>query len=137
MYLCCLSSNFDLFNKHGDYYSIKTCGTGSGFCSGNIYLFKEVEPQAESIPKSAWSTMCAFQAEGVTAIACSLTSVIDIRSDTVTMHYKLEQFELEEAEESKNEKYNVINTEFFDIEYVKRETGWIALDTTNLSKIPQ
>jgi len=133
MYLCCWKNNYEGFKKLGDYYSIKTCGTGLGFCGSNINVFKELEPQLlDDIPTSAWSILCALQAEGP-ALACSITSTISIKSDTVFVHYKLETLEPDESEDV---DYKVINTEFFDIKYVKRETGWEALDTINLSRIP-
>ena len=133
-YLCCWNNNHEGFQKHGDYYSIKTCETGSGFCGGHINVFREPEPQTLNyIPASAWSTWCLYQAEEAPALACSMTSTISIKSDTVFVHYKLKTLEPDDSEDV---NYNVINTEFFDIKYVKRETGWEALDTINLSRIP-
>jgi len=132
-YLCCWNNNHEGFQKHGDYYSIKTCETGSGFCSGNINVFKELEPQLiDDIPTSTWSSLYALQAEGP-ALSCRMTSRISIKSDTVFVHYKLETLEPDESEDV---NYKVINTEFFDIKYTKRETVWEALDTINLSRIP-
>jgi len=132
-YLCCWKNHYEGFQKHGDYYSIKTCETGSGFCGGHINVFKKLEPQLiDDIPTSAWSSLCALQAEGP-ALACSMTSKISIKSDTVIVHYKLKTLEPDESEDV---NYKVINTEFFDIKYIKKETEWIATDTTNVSKIP-
>ena len=133
MYLCCWKNNYEGFKRLGDYYSIKTCGTGSGFCSGNIYLFKELEPQYKSIPLTAWSRFCVYQAEGKPALACSITSKMSIKLDTVTMHYKLKTLKPDESEDV---NFNVVNTDFFDIKYVKRQAGWETLDTINLSRIP-
>jgi len=133
-YLCCWNNNYEGFQKHGDYYSIKTCETGSGFCGGHINVFKEPEPQTHDyIPASAWSTWCTYQAEGATALTSNITSTISLKSDTIMMHYKLETLEPDESEDV---NYKVINTEFFDIKYIERETGWEALDTINLSRIP-
>jgi len=133
MYLSCWKNNYEGFKKQGDYYSVKNCGTGSGFYSENIYFFKELEPQGNSVPATAWSSFCLYQAEEKPLLACNITSVISIKSDTVFVHYKLETLEPDESEDV---NYKVINTEFFDIKYIKRETGWEALDTLNLSRIP-
>ena len=130
------SNNYGDFEKHGDYYSLKICGTGSGYYAGNITLFKGVAPLTNTIPATVWSTMCVFQAYEKPALACNLTSTVSTKLDTVTLHYKLEHLELQEAEDAKDEKYTLKDTGFFDIKYIKKETGWVALDSTNFSKIP-
>ncbi|MFN5417271.1 MAG: hypothetical protein ACK5B9_09465 [Flavobacteriia bacterium] len=48
-YPCCWN-NFDGFIKKGDYFFIKTCGTGSGFCAGQWRIYaknRKNNPQAE------------------------------------------------------------------------------------------
>lgn len=133
-YLCCWDNNYGGFQKHGNYYSIKTCVTGSGYCQGLLNIFKHLEPQSNfEITENLWSSICVFQPDEAPALACSLTSTMSIKSDTVTMHYKLKHIAFEGKDD---EIEKVKSTEFFDIKYTKKQTGWIAVDSTNISKIP-
>jgi hypothetical protein len=133
-YLCCWDNRYEGFKKHGNYYSIKTCVTGSGYCQGLLNIFKEIEPQSPfGITENVWSSICVFQPDEAPALACSLTSTMSIKSDTVSMHYKLEHIAFEGKDD---EIRKVKDTEFFDIKYIKKEMGWIAVDSMHISKIP-
>ncbi|RZJ69373.1 MAG: hypothetical protein EOO45_13670, partial [Flavobacterium sp.] len=56
MHLCCWDNAYDGFNKHEDgYFSIKTCGTGSGHCSSSLHLFKGFGPQSNGIYSYMWT----------------------------------------------------------------------------------
>lgn len=119
-YHCCWNNYHEGFQKHGNYYSIRTCGTGSGYCSGELNVFQTIAPKsANSILQSVWVSMCS---EGY---SCSLSSTMKIRNDTVFMKYTLEKGTLKK-------KWKVKKTEKFDIYYTKKDSVWIASDSTNL-----
>lgn len=127
MYQCCLDKPYEVIKKYpGGYFGAASCGTGSGHCSSNIYFFKEFSPQGNSICSYIYTGWCRG-----TQIACHLNSDIEIRNDTVIMHYKLEHLK-----ERRNGKYKVIDTEKFDVKYVEREQGWVALDSTKIYEFP-
>jgi len=126
MYFCCWANKYEGFRKYGPYFSIKTCGTGSGHCSAAIYLFKEFAPQDMGIYTEIFSAWCTD-----INIACSYTSTIDIKDNTVTVHYTMQQIH-----EDDNGKTKVIKTEKFDIKYIERESKWIALDSTKIHEFP-
>lgn len=130
MYLCCWGNYYEGFNKHGDYFSVKACGTGSGFCSGEIYLFKDLQTLSSgSIAKSAWSSLCR-EGHNNQPLSCRLTSTMDIKRDTVIMHYQLQTIK------SKRRRNKVKKTEFFDVKYIERNSAWMALDSTKLIDLP-
>ncbi|MHA3786778.1 hypothetical protein ACX0HA_01105 [Flavobacterium hauense] len=127
---CCWNEGPLGFKKYANgYFGTMSCGTGSGHCSSYIYLFKDFAPQGNGICSYSWTSWCQFTA--TLPIACNLSSTIDIKNDTVTMHYTLEHLK-----ERRNGKYKVIDKEKFDIKYVKREQTWVALDSTKISEIP-
>ncbi|KGO93077.1 hypothetical protein [Flavobacterium subsaxonicum] len=126
MYLCCWHNNFEGFKKHGDYFSVKVCGTGSGFCSGEIYLFKSMQDiTSGTIVQTVWSNLCI---EG--PMSCRITSKMEIKLDTVIMHYK------KEILKPKRKSYKVMKTEFFDIKYIEKNAAWMALDSTKIYEMP-
>ena len=134
-YLCSLNNAYDALQKQGDYFSFKyASGNGPGYCSEDIFLFKDLEPQSLGVTNNVWSTKCVYQQDETPALACNLTSTMSIKFDTVSMHYKLEHIAFEGKDD---EIQKVKSTEFFDIKYIKKETGWIAIDSTNISKIPE
>jgi len=130
-YICCWENKYDGLNRHGnDYFSIKTCGTGSGYCSGELNLFKRFAPQGgNGIYNYIWSTFCVYT-DGP-ALACHLSSTMEIKNDTVTMYYTMEHLR-----ERRNGKYKTVFSEKFDVKYVEREQGWVALDSTKIREFP-
>lgn len=130
-YLCCWKDGEWGFYRHdGGYFSIKTCETGSGFCAGDLQVFKGFAPQQNSrIYSNIWSRMCVYTAGP--ALACHLTSTMEIKNDTVTMHYTMEHLK-----ERRNGKYKTVFSEKFDVKYVEREQGWAALDSTKIQDFP-
>lgn len=130
-YLCCWNNKYDGFGKLKDYFFIKCCGTGSGFCSSNIYLFKEIFPQDKlnTITQEVWSSLCAQGKKS--PLSCSIDSKIEIKPKSLVFHYKYEKGII-----TKSNKFKIKETENFDIEYVLKDKSWIALDSTKLDKIP-
>ena len=127
---CCWEKGTEGFMKYANgYFGTQSCGTGSGHCSSYIYMFKDFSPQGEGICSYIWTGWCQFTT--TTPIACFLTSDMEIKNDTVTMHYTMEHLK-----ERRNGKYKVIDTEKFDVKYVAREQGWVALDSTKIREFP-
>lgn len=130
MYFCCWDKSYDTLNKHEEgYFSITTCGTGSGHCSSYIHLIKGFGSQGQGICSYAFTGMCLPGPRS--PIACHLTSDMEIKNDTVTMHYTMEHLK-----ERRNGKYKTVFSEKFDIKYVEREQGWVALDSTKIYEFP-
>ncbi|WP_294824745.1 hypothetical protein [uncultured Flavobacterium sp.] len=130
MHFCCWDTNYDSLNRHDEgYFSIKTCGTGSGHCSSHLHLFKGFGMQGNDICNYLWTAWCK-PGQNV-MLACHLTSKMKIKNDTVTMHYTMEHLK-----ERRNGKYKTVFSEKFDVKYVEREQGWIALDSTKIREFP-
>jgi hypothetical protein len=127
MHQCCWDKHYEGLKKYpGGYFGTESCGTGSGYCSSDIYLFKNFSEQGHGICSYVYSGWCVGG-----EIACQLTSDIDIKNDTVTMHYTMEHLK-----EKRNGKYKTVSSEKFDIKYVEREQGWVALDSTKIHEFP-
>ncbi|MCW4467530.1 hypothetical protein OGH69_00990 [Flavobacterium sp. MFBS3-15] len=130
MHFCCWDKYYDTLNKHEEgYYSINTCGTGSGHCSSYTHLFKGFGQQGGYICTYIWTGWCKPGRKAM--LACHLTSKMEIKNDTVTMHYKMEHLK-----ERRNGKYKTVFSEKFDVKYVEREQGWVALDSTKINDFP-
>jgi hypothetical protein len=122
MYLCCWKSSDDGFKKKGNYFYIKSCGTGSGYCSGHITLFTSLNDyNTESILEQLWASMCVGE------FACSLTSAMEIKSDTVIMHYTLKKID------RMSEKTKL--TDKFEISYIRKNEQWMATDSTMIKDL--
>ncbi|MBC9909244.1 hypothetical protein [Chitinophaga varians] len=124
MYPACWDG-FDGFTKTGDCYFLKICGTGSGFSSSNVYVFRHVTAQdsLHHILEAAWSR----QAGEIS----SLTSIRELKSDTLRMYYTLIKWRDEE------DIPILGDTARFAVTYVNDRRGWHALDSTFLnSDIP-
>lgn len=130
-YLCCWKNEFEGFTKLNDYYFLKTCGTGSGFCSSEIYVFKEIIPQEKLNPilTSMFNGMCESYKNKI--LSCTLTSRIESKASSLVLHYKYNKGFI-----TKSQKFKIKSTEIFDVEYIQKENNWIALDSTKLNQIP-
>lgn len=113
-YPCCWKNYYEGFSKHDEYFCMKTCGTGSGYCASYFYLFKEILPQENqnSIPNEYWSS---------SIITEHLTSQMELKDNELTMHYKLETGELYDLD------FKVNETKKFNIKYLFKNKKW----TTN------
>jgi len=116
---CCWDNAYEGFKKHGKYFSIKTCGTGSGFCSSELYIFDTLiaQDQQNSILKYFWSSTC------VGKYSCNFYSDMEIRNDTIFMHYTSEKGVLKK-------RFKIRKTEQFDLFFTGKNSKWIASDTT-------
>ena len=127
-YLCCWNNKFDGFGKINDYFYLKNCGTGSAFCSTQLYFFKEVTPQDNLNPiiKSVFNGMC--ETDGKKWLACFLESTFKTTENSIIFNY-----EYKSGVSKNSKKYKKI--EKFDVEYHLKNYVWIANDTTKISQI--
>ncbi|MGK4568141.1 hypothetical protein [Flavobacterium sp. 3HN19-14] len=104
---------------YGEYFGLRTCGTGSGYCASYLYLFKEITSQKslKFIPENYWSSFITAQ---------DLTSKIELKKDELIMHYKLEKGELNDSLD-----FKVNETKIFDVKFIFKNKRWI---TTEKSK---
>ncbi|NML40193.1 hypothetical protein HHL17_23540 [Chitinophaga sp. G-6-1-13] len=126
MYACCWDG-FDGFMKSGDYFVYKACGTGTGYCSSNTYYFQHVTPQNDLsyVMTGYWNSM------GRMGTNCSsrISSQSDLNGDTLTIHYKLEEFDRDDSTRS-HPDYTIP----FTVVFLKDEYGWSAIDSTLLKE---
>ena len=122
-YACCWDDLFEGFVKYGDYFCLKICGEGTGYCSSNIYLFKNIIPEdsLNDIVENYWSSIGELFAK-------NLTSTIELHNDYIIMHYKFEDGKLDD-----NSNFKVKETKKFDIKYVLKNNLWMPIDNTNLN----
>lgn len=125
-YPCCWGNHYEGFNRYGDYFSLKTCGTGSGYCASYLYLFKTLKPQEaqNSIAESYWS---AFSGD---ELVHSLTSTLEVGPDSVVMHYRLKKGILGD-----DSNFKIKETDIFDVAYHWNDHTWIATDSTKLKTL--
>lgn len=105
------------FHKYGDYLGVITCGTGSAYSASYLYLFKEIMPQdsVTSIPLAYW--------HGGTMHPETLYSEIEIVRDTATIHYTLENGELNDSME-----YIIKETRNFNVNYIFGNGEWFTVE---------
>ncbi len=123
-YPCCWSNYYDGFRKYGKYYGMNTCGTGSGFCSDHLYLFRQIRAQdsMRSIPQSSFSAFCL-------GMTCTLSSTMDISDTILIMHYVYAKEGYDSTSSAQNE------TDSFDVLYHYRNAEWITTDTDRFKDI--
>ena len=121
-YNCC-SSNFDGFKKVGIFYSIRHCGTGSGYCSGYIFLFKDLENAPEDSIIEQY-----FMFDPVKDIHIFLSSSVDnITNNSIRFSYEY----IEKDADSKK----VILTKRIEVEYNLVGNKWVAKDNIDVEKM--
>lgn len=121
-YHCCWKNRYEGFQKYGDYFGIKTCSTGSGFCATHLYLFKNLVPQdsLESVLIDYWEAM-----GGEDRNPRSLSSSLAISKYVLLVHYKLEEGKI-----VNDTRFKVQKTRRFDVPYVHKNHQWLPQDST-------
>jgi hypothetical protein len=124
-YSCCWGSYCDGFNRYGDFFGIKTCATGSGFCASNLYLFKTLVQQDEQslIP------LGYLEAIGVERRPQRVSSTLEIKRNELIMHYLTEVGDLDEQGNFKVKKTKKMNATF-----IFRNNQWVCRDSAILAK---
>jgi hypothetical protein len=123
---CCWDNDFEGFNKYGDYFGLKTCGSGSGYCSSYLYLFKEIIPQDKQlqIPISYWTNMCPDGLEE------SLNSSFNLRNDSLHL-----DFIFKRGSYDRNSNFKVIKSSKFEMLYIFNGNKWRTNDKSKLKNM--
>lgn len=119
-YSCCWKSYYEGFSRIGEYYCLKTCGTGSGYCSSYLWIFKDILPQNEqnAIPLNYWSTFSA------TGQSQNFTSTVEFKNKTLIMHYQLEEGQLDDSS-----NFNVDAVRRFNVKYKFEKNKWTTKES--------
>jgi hypothetical protein len=126
-YSCCWNNYYEGFYKRNNFFVMTTCGTGSGYCGSQIYIFKEIIPQnsQKSISKSYWSS------NGEDKYSLNLSSAIEWKEDCLLVHYTLEKGKLIK----KYSKFKVKKSEKFEIQYLLKNGQWEPVELNNINKL--
>ncbi|MFV0538566.1 MAG: hypothetical protein ACK5M3_14550 [Dysgonomonas sp.] len=118
-YNCC-TSNFGGFRKIGELYGILSCGTGSGYCSGYISVFKDLE----NVPKESIIEQC-FMYNPLKNKDLYLSSSINyITNNSIRFSY--------EYIEKDGDSEKVLLTKHIDVEYDLVGNKWVAKDNIDI-----
>lgn len=115
--------------KFDNYFYIQTNRTGSGYCSDNMYLFKNIESQdnQNSILEGYFLSMGEYIEIKNDWNSYILKSKMELKNDTVIMHYTFEKGVFD----NKN-KFKINHIEKFDVDYVSKNNTWEATDSSNI-----
>lgn len=143
-YSCCWNNYYDGFQKYGDFFGVDICGTGSGYCSGNIHLFRHSVEQVDLFS------------------ALKMVSFMDCELDDPTYFYKSSQYQVKQnlvkirysfekslmgysnlIDEKTGKIYELDDLVVLEelvmdevtIRYFYNYGHWICLDSTNLQKL--
>lgn len=121
-YACCWANLYEGFQKYGDYFGIKTCSTGSGFCASNLYLFEKLTPQdsLEPIVTDYYEAM-----GGADLNPRVLKSTFSLKKDELRVNYTLEEGVI-----GHDDQFKVQKTKRFTVPYRRRGISWVAQDST-------
>lgn len=118
---CCWKNYDSGFKKLGNYFYFRLCGTGSGYCSGKMYLFKTVLPQNKL---NAIAEIIHSQYLGQSQ---DLISDMELSGSNVRMNYTLESNLYKDPT-----KKPVKIIKKFKVNYTLQQNQWVADDSTNL-----
>ncbi|WP_421799804.1 hypothetical protein [Haliscomenobacter sp.] len=125
-YHCCWDNRFEGFNRYGDFFGIKTCSTGSGFCATDLYLFKKLRQQEEqtSIPLGLWSAFGNDIGE-----PRSISANLEWNKNELIVHYLLEDGVLDDEG-----NFKVKLTRKMDATFIFKNQHWVCKDREQLAK---
>lgn len=122
-YNCCWGSDFDGFRKIGEFYSIRYCGTGSGYCAGHVYIFKDLDHVPEnSITEQSY--IFDILNKKYLYLISSIGSITDV---SIQYSYTYEETDVEDEK--------VLLTKHIDVEYVLVGNKWVAKDNVDIQKM--
>ena len=128
-YPCCWNNLYDGFSKYDNFFGIQICGTGSGFCSSCLCLFKEVIPQDSifPIPFNYWDGMEGF-------FFHFYTLKMKMKKDELILHYILEKGKMKY--DKNDEIYlKTKHRNKFNIKYFYEDGQWKTKDTEKLKEL--
>ncbi|MBO9732497.1 MAG: hypothetical protein J7623_27895 [Chitinophaga sp.] len=112
---CCWMHAFDGFGRMGNYFFVRTCGTGTSMCTSELYLFKTALAQEAQQPVSEWYWMGSNAADPAIH---GVSSVVNVQGDSVQVHYTVVA------------GVAPMRTDSFDITYHLLRGKWVASDST-------
>jgi hypothetical protein len=123
---CCVDNPYNEFGKIGDYFCLKTCSSGSGYCATYKYIFKNVIPQnmQNPIPESYYSIFSSTNSES------KLSSVFEFHDKYIIVHYLFETGTIGD-----NSLLKINNTEKFDIKFNFQNNTWTTTDSIKLKSL--
>jgi hypothetical protein len=120
-YNCCSEG----LQKHGKFYSLKLCGTGSGYCESHIYLFNHAIPQNKLtlIPISmSWFGFGGYQ---------TLYSSFNLMDTVLDVDYSYKKGTLSK-DSTKLNSMNLNPATFsdrFSLKFIYKNDNWIMKDS--------
>jgi len=124
-YECCWGGKIGFF-KINDFYCFKSCGTGSGYCGTQLYIFKKIIPQESQNPiysgylESIWGK--EMEEERV-------SSSIKAKGDTIVLSYQRNRGKRNE----KTNQLNITASKKFTVMFLPAKDGvWYATDSTEI-----
>ena len=131
-YPCCIDgpNYFSGFRRKGKWFLLADCGTGSGFCSGFLNVFQQQLPPTNYSGVLSGLNTSLPHPEDDQEYAWYLSSTAHFRSDTLQMIYTLQRGITDEEA-----NFIATTTEYFTIDYVRRDSVWRALDSTRLKEL--
>jgi len=133
MYKCCWNGRFDGFRKIGKYYYIKVCGTGSGYCAGDFYLFQDFSDIGNTICESAFSSMMYVEGQENFGYG-HLDSDLTLTEKGIQMDYTFEEGMYIEVNDSTIFPHK-LKTRKFKVDYTFQDGEWRATDSTMFKTI--
>lgn len=126
-YSCCWNNYYEGFYRCGEFFCLKTCGTGSGYCATHVYFFKDIKPQDQqnSIVESYWSSF------GDDGNSQNLSSTIEWDNKSLIMHYEL----VKGIFDHNNSNFEEKHIEKFDVQYILQNNIWVVTDSASYNKL--
>lgn len=125
-YHCCWDNRFEGFNRYGDFFGIKTCTTGSGFCATDLYLFKTLRQQEEQtfIPLGQW-----FAFGNDIGEPRNVSANLEWNKNELIVHYLLEDGVLDDQG-----NFKVKQTRKMDVTFIFKNQHWVCKNRDQLAK---
>jgi hypothetical protein len=126
-YPCCWKNYYEGFFRSNNFFIFTSCGTGSGVCGSNIYVFKEIISQKSqnSIPLNLWVS------DGEDNTYVQLRSEKLWENENLIIFYYLEKGK----RNKKSTKFKAKSKDKFQIVYSMSNGIWKALDEKHLFKL--
>ena len=118
-YPSCVENQAEVFNRYNNYYGITVCGTGSGYSSSSVYLFKDFVYQEKQNP------ILLFEYSGMGAQTETTGSDLTIKNDTVKVNYTHQSILETYKREEKTTKFQII--------YYQKNGKWVTNDSAKFS----
>jgi hypothetical protein len=122
-YNCCWASDFDGFKKIGEFYSIRYCGTGSGYCAGHVYIFKDLD----NVPENSIIEQCFMFNPLEKKNLYLSSSVSNVTNISIRFSY--------EYIEKNADSEKLLLTKHIDVEYALAGNKWVAKDNIDIQEM--